>query len=392
MEPVYHVRVLRMRVKDKHAKWLVALAHEVNTVWNFCNDLQIRVFARERRILSGFDFWPYLKGCTRGDCALQLPIQTVQDTAEQYARSRAQHGKVKLAWRKGSGTRRSLGWIPFKVRTLRYRAGQVCFAGTWLSLWDSFGLGQYELRAGSFSEDARGRWYLNVCVEVPESQGPVPPRSLPALELGIDLGLKSLVTLSDGTAIDAPRFYRNLEPALATAQRARKRNRARAIQSKIRNRRNDFLHQLSTALVRKSSAIFVGNISASKLSRTKHAKSVADAGWSTLRTMLRYKCASAGVWFDEVNEAYSTQTCSRCQSRTGPRGREGLGIREWTCKHCGAVHDRDVNAAQNILAVGHGRLAEGILSSSYRQSKHYFEPGEDVNSIPVVVSRVASDP
>ena len=90
------------------------------------------------------------------------------------------------------------------------------------------------------------------------------------------------------------------------------------------------------------------------------AKSVLDAGWSTFRTMLRYKCDDAGAWFEEVDEAYSSQTCSACLARSGPKGIAGLGIREWSCVHCGAVHDRDINAARNILAAGHGRLAEGI--------------------------------
>src|SRR6267154_5737363 len=113
------VRVLRLRVKDKHASWLSGLAREVNTVFNYCNELSVKVFERERRFLSGFDFWPFLKGVTRGDCALHLPVQAVQEIAEEYARRRRQHRKVRLAWRKSGGARRSLGWIPFKVRTIR---------------------------------------------------------------------------------------------------------------------------------------------------------------------------------------------------------------------------------------------------------------------------------
>ena len=161
----HSIRVLRLRVKDKHAAWLSSLAREVNTVFNYCNELSIKVFERERRFLSGFDFWPFLKGATTcGECALNLPVQAVQEIAEEYARRRRQHRKVRLAWRKSRGVRRSLGWVPFKVRTIRYHAGQVYFAGRWLSLWDSFGLKDFELRAGNFSEDARGRRYLNVCV------------------------------------------------------------------------------------------------------------------------------------------------------------------------------------------------------------------------------------
>jgi putative transposase len=77
--------------------------------------------------------------------------------------------------------------------------------------------------------------------------------------------------------------------------------------------------------------------------------------------MLSYKCADAGVWFEEVDEAFSTQTCSVCNSRAGPKGRKDLGIGGWQCTVCGAIHDRNVNAAHIILAAGHRRLAEGIF-------------------------------
>jgi transposase len=90
------------------------------------------------------------------------------------------------------------------------------------------------------------------------------------------------------------------------------------------------------------------------------AKSVLDAGWSLFRTMLQYKCDYADVWFDEVDEAYSTQACSCCIRRTGPEGPEGLGIKGWACLECGAYHHRDINAADSILAAGRRRLAEGI--------------------------------
>lgn len=354
------VRVLRVRVKDKHAAFLSNMAREVNTVWNYCNELSIKVVQREQRFLSGFDFWPYLKGATRGDDGLSLPVQTVQETAEQYARSRAQHRKVKLAWRKSRGTKRSLGWVPFKVRTIRYDHGQIYFAGRWLSIWDSYGLGQYELRAGSFSEDSRGRWYLNVCVNV--SAKPVLDKPCVTKSLGIDLGLKAFAAFSDEAqpAVEAQRFYRDLQPALGIAQRAGKARRAKAIHAKIAHRRKDFLHKLSTRLVREYGAIFVGNVNAAQLAKTRQAKSVLDAGWSTFRTMLQYKCADAGTWFDEVNEAYSTVTCSSCGSRTGPKGVAGLRIREWTCCECGSSHHRDQNAAKNILQRGHALLAEGI--------------------------------
>src|SRR5450631_778398 len=128
--------------------------------------------------------------------------------------------------------------------------------------------------------------------------------------IGIDLGLRRFAAFSDSglPPIDAGRFYRDLEPALARAQRARKIQRVRSIHAKVSNRRKDFLHKLSTCLVKGHGALFVGNVNASALAKTRQAKSVLDAGWSAFRTMLQYKCAHAGVWFEEVDEAFSTQT------------------------------------------------------------------------------------
>lgn len=104
--------------------------------------------------------------------------------------------------------------------------------------------------------------------------------------------------------------------------------------------------------MRDNGAIFVGDVSASGLAQTRMAKSVLDSGWSTFRTMLKYKCDHAAVWFDEVNERYSTQECSACHARTGPKGRSELDVRHWVCSVCGTEHDRDTNAARNILARG----------------------------------------
>jgi putative transposase len=352
------IKVLRLRLKDKHAKLLGDLAREVNFVCNYCNELQITMFDRERRFLSGYDFAKFTRGATKE--GLHLHSQTVQAIAEEYATRRRQSKKVRLNWRKSTGSRRSLGWIPFKGAAIQAARGQVKFGGKWLSLWDSYGLDSYEIRTGNVCEDARGRWYLNACVALPIAEAT--DRIGVGRDVGIDLGLEYLATTSAGQKLPAPQFYRGLEAKLATAQRARKINRARTIHAKIANRRKDSLHQFSTRIVREHDAVFVGNVDASALAKTPHAKSVLDAGWSAFRTMPRYKCDFARVTFAEVNEAFSTQTCSACNIRSGPKGIAGLGMRAWTCGVCGAVHDRDVNAARNILAAGRRRLAEGILA------------------------------
>jgi putative transposase len=355
-EEHHDIRTIRLRLKDKHASYLRQLSREVNIVWNFVNELSVKVFERERRFMSGFDLQKYTNGASKE--GLRLHSQTIQGIAAEYATRRKQFKKVKLAWRKSGGARRSLGWIPFKASGITCANGQIRYGKVWLSLWDSFDLKNYDLSAGSISEDARGRWYINICAE-PKAK-PMKQLSLFNDSVGIDLGLKDFMATSDGAMIEAPRLYRKLEKKLATAQRARKKARVKALHAKIANARKDFYHKLSTQLVRSYGAIFVGNVNASALAKTSQAKSVLDAGWSAFRTMLQYKCDDAGVWFDEVDEAFSTQTCSCCKRRTGPKGLEGLRMREWTCSNCGSVHHRDHNAAKNILAAGHGRLVVGI--------------------------------
>lgn len=349
------IRVLKLRLKDKHARALAEKAYWVNQVWNYCNELSFKVWERERRFMSGYDFCPYTKGA--GKAGIPLTSYSIQAISEIYASRRRAAKKSKLAWRKSRGARRSLGWIPFKAPMLKYRNGQLWISGidSPLGLWDSYGLGNYALGSGSISEDSRGRWYLNISVT-----GKNPHLSASKNTVGIDLGLKDFVVTSDGEAIEAKKFYRNAEQKLTRAQRAKKRKYVMSIHAKIKNQRKDFQHKLSTDLVKRYGAIFVGNVDASKLAKTKMAKSVLDAGWSQFRTMLRYKCDSAGVWFEEVNEAFSTVTCSACGSRSGPSGLKDLRIREWTCTECGTHHDRDVNAAKNILRRGHATLAEGV--------------------------------
>ena len=179
--------------------------------------------------------------------------------------------------------------------------------------------------------------------------------------IGIDLGLKAAATCSDGTVFES-REYRDIEIKLAIAQRARKKPRVRALHAKARHRRDDAQHKFSTALVARCGEIHIGNVSSAKLVKTKMAKSTLDASWAGLKTKLGYKCRQAGVVYSEVSEAHTTVTCSSCGARSGPRGLEGLRVRHWECEGCGAEHDRDVNAARNILGVaaGHGRPAEGI--------------------------------
>ena len=346
------IKTLKVRVKDKHAAHLNQMARSVNFVWNFVNELSQRSIKERGVFLSAYDVQKYTQGVHK---ELGLHSHTVQKVGAEYATRRRQFKKSRLSWRKSGGVRRSLGWIPINTGAAKWRNGQVYHNGHYFKVWDSYGLSQYKFRSASFSEDARGRWYFNVVVEVDV----VMPKGQDCI--GIDLGLTDTATCSDGTKLEAGRFYRSLENKLAVAQRAKNKTQVKTIHAKIANRRKDALHKFSRKLVNRCGEIYVGNVSSLKLVKTKMAKSVLDAGWGQLKAMLKYKSDHAGIVFKEVNEAYTTQTCSCCGALpdSRPRGITGLGIREWTCE-CGVTHDRDVNAARNILAVGHGRLAVGI--------------------------------
>ena len=354
MNAAVHIKTIRVRVKDNHAPILVEMARSVNTVWNYLNEISHRSIREKGKFLSFFDMHPYTVGAAK---MLGLHSHTVKRVAKAYVDNRNQFKKSKLQWRKSSG-RRSLGWIPVSKGAASWKKGCIVHNGYRFKVWDSYGLEKYKFLTSSFSEDSRGRWYFNAAVEIAVTN----PRG--ESEIGVDLGLKTIATCSDGTRLENGRFYRNLEASLAAARRAGKKSRSRSIHAKIANQRKDALHKFSSKLASRCRMIVVGDINSQKLIKTKMAKSVHDAGWFMLKTMLSYKCDHAGIVFKVVDEAYTTQTCSNCGALpdSRPKGIAGLGIREWTCSECGVTHDRDVNAARNILALGHERPAVGICA------------------------------
>jgi len=351
-----------VRVKDKHAALLRQMAWEVNQFFNLANEITSAAYSNAGAFgaqiptwLSAYDVQKQTAGL-RKEKGYLIDSASIQEVIASHGKARKQFKRAKLRWRISGGSKRSLGWIPFKTGFAKWDKGQIKFAGKLFSVWDSYGLNGFKLRAGSFSEDSRGRWYFNAAVdyEAQPTEG--------AQAVGIDLGLKDTATASNGEKLTAGHFYRDLESALGKAQRANKKRRVKTLHAKIKNRRKDALHKFSTAIVNANAAIFVGDVSSRKLVKTKMAKSVLDAGWAMLKTQLEYKAVARSVVFEIVNENYSTQACSCCGciSSNSPKGRAGLRIREWTCDECGAPHDRDINAAKNILAAGHRRLAVGI--------------------------------
>ena len=351
------ILVYRYRVKSL-AGLLNKQSRAVNFVWNFCNDRQKDALRFGRRWHSGFDLNKLTAGSSK---ELGLHSGTVNAVCEQYAKSRSQKKRPYLRYR----GKKSLAWVPLKGRELKREGDAFRFAGNTFRLFNSRALPAGKIKDGTnFSRDNRGNWFLNIVIDVDAA---APNARAPVRGVGIDLGLKDFATLSTGEKIEAQRIYRGAEQALAVAQRANKKNRVKAIHAQIANRRNNFHHQLSARIVREFDYIAIGNVCAAGLAKTSMAKSVLDAGWSSFRTQLAYKALKHGAWFEEVNESYTTQTCSDCGALpdSRPKGIAGLGIRNWICSGCGGVHDRDVNAAKNILnksgsRAGHGTPAVGI--------------------------------
>jgi putative transposase len=171
----------------------------------------------------------------------------------------------------------------------------------------------------------------------------------PCPAVGIDLGLKSLACTSDGDRLNRGGFYRDIESKIAQAQRRGHRRQAKRLYRYSANSRRDALHKFSRKIVNRYHHIIVGDMSIAKLRKTWIAKAVYDSGLSMLKNFLEYKSQQAARTFSVVSERDTSVTCSSCGSLSGPRGVNGLIVRQWVCVCCGELHDRDVNAARNIL-------------------------------------------
>lgn len=208
------------------------------------------------------------------------------------------------------------------------------------------------------SRDSAGRWFVSILIETTIEQQPVTDGVV-----GVDAGITSLVTLSTGEKVANPRHERADRLKLARAQRALARkqkgsaNRAKArlkvarIHARIVDRRRDLLHKLSTRLVRENQTIVIEDLSVRNMLRSRSlARAISDAAWSQLRSMLEYKAAWYGRTVIAIDRWYpSSKTCSACGRINTTMN---LGVRAWTCPDCHAIHDRDINAARNILAAG----------------------------------------
>jgi putative transposase len=242
-------------------------------------------------------------------------------------------------------------------------------------------------KGATFKREACGHWYISLVTEQqisPTGERPV------HTHIGVDVGLKSLAVLSAGETIDNPRWYRTQTRKLRRAQKSFSRKvqgsrncgKARVVvarlHQKIRNQRKDFLHKLSTDLVRRFDLVSIEDVNVRGLAKTKLSKSVLDAGWSMFRSMLTYKADRAHTRLIAIGRFFpSSKTCGACGL---VNANLTLAEREWICP-CGVHHDRDLNAARNIDREG-SRLFEQLVAAGHAETQNAC--GDSVSPIVTV--------
>ena len=224
-----------------------------------------------------------------------------------------------------------------------------------------------EVKSATITRSASGRYYISLLVD-DGREAPEKP-SVITDAVGIDVGLADFAILSTGEKIPNPNFGRydrrvkGLQKKLARQERGSKRyNRTKQKlareHEKIADRRRAFLHELSSRIVGENQAVAIEDLNVSGMLRNHSlARSISDASWSELFRMLEYKCERNGVHFMKCNRWEPTsKTCSECghKMETMP-----LSVREWACPECGCIHDRDVNAAINILSAASVEYGRG---------------------------------
>jgi putative transposase len=267
----------------------------------------------------------------------------------RYPRFKSRHGRQSATYTRSA----------FRMRADQLRLAKTADPVRFVWTWPEVDVAALDPTSVTVARDSAGRWFVTFHVDIPR------PAQLSATgqNVGVDLGLAHFATLSTGEKIPHPRDWERYERRLKRYQRRLSRcqrgskNRAKAkvrvarAHARVADARRDFLHKTSTDVVRRFDMIAVEDLNVSGMVRNRPlARAISCTGWAEFRSMLEYKAQRYGRAVVAVDRWYpSSRTCAACgHLLTALR----LGTRRWTCPGCGTRHDRDINAAKNILAAG----------------------------------------
>jgi putative transposase len=356
----------------------------VRKVWNLALDARTQAWYQRQERVSYVQSSALLTGWKKTEdlaylnevssVPLQQALRHLQGAFAAFWDKRAKYPRFK-------SRRKSCASAEYTRSAFRWRDGKLWLAKMTEPLdirWSRPLPGGAEPSTVTVSRDSAGRWFVSVLVEEEIQRYPQADTAV-----GIDAGITSLLTLSTGEKIANPRHERRDRERLAKAQRALARkqkgsaNREKArrkvarVYARIADRRRDFLHKLSTRIVRENQTVVIEDLSPRNMVKNRSlARAISDAAWSDLREMLEYKCDWHGRELVTADRWYpSSKTCSACGHLTA---KMPLDVREWTCGNCGTRHDRDVNAAKNVLAAG---LAVTACGGSVRPKRETSRAG-----------------
>lgn len=337
------VRTLKLRLNANQERTLEGWLWNLTGVYNWAVR-KVELDAKDRVFYSEFDFCNLLAGHSK---KLEIPSHTLQGTIRQA------YGAWQRCFKKISkkprlkGRRNKLNSISFPDQILRPAENKVNLPGLGKVRFHKQDLPHATIKCGRIVKRASG-WYLCLWLDC-DHKFPVKNTED---EVGIDPGFSSLLTLSNGVKIENPRELRNGAERLTQASRAQSKKRTGRLLERQKNRRSDRNHKISRKLVENFKTIYYGADNFKGMAR-QFGKSVAEAGLGQLIAYITYKGRIGGRNVVAVNSRFSTMTCSDCGARNGPTGLSGLAVRNWECG-CGAIHDRDINAARVILKSGAG--------------------------------------
>lgn len=369
---MYNLRAYKYRIYPTQEQQ-VLLAKTfgcVRVVWNqlaenFNNNNKDAVNEKTLKEQEQFFFLKEVSAAT----LQQKRMDFVEFTKQFFNKNR----KVKLGKPKfKSKTNRQSFRLPNQKFTLNQKTKQVRLEKIgWIKVaMDRFIPEDADYRSITVSKTPTGKYFVSILVKT--ELNPMPSTGK---VVGIDLGIKDLLVLSNGQTVNNPKWFRENQAKLKKAQkhlsrkkkgsnrRSKQRIKIAKIYEDITNCRNYFLHNLSTAIVKTFDFIAVEDLNvAGMIKNRKLSKSISDASWSTFVSMLSYKCDWYGKMLVKIDRFFpSSKTCSNCGDKLDSLT---LNTREWTCSSCGSHHDRDLNAAINILKKGWLDTANQELTSA----------------------------